>query len=160
MDQLLIFSWRESNISLRCSDVHKLKIKSAVSLEKVIPAVRRVSCAPLSACLFSRLEERCSADCPYFVLTLWYLGNDVSVSFLFLCFMIFLFSLIDTSTEPLNRSQTRRLDKSVLGCNHQRTVSVFKRGFTFLRHPWHSKSKEYKKTKARLESICFLTEQH
>lgn len=110
-------------------------IETAVSLEKVIPAVRRVSCAPLSACLFSRLEERCSADCPYFVLTLWYLGNDVSVSFLFLCFMIFLFSLIDTSTEPLNRSQTRRLDKSVLGCNHQRTVSVFKRGFTFLRHP-------------------------
>ena len=49
------------------------------------------SCAPLSACLFSHLEERCSADCPCFCLILWYLSDDMLVSLLLLRFIIFAF---------------------------------------------------------------------
>ena len=43
----------------------------AVSPNKVIPAGWRVSCAPLSACLYSRPEERCSEDYPR-----WTVWND------------------------------------------------------------------------------------
>ena len=43
----------------------------AVSPNKVIPAGWRVSCAPLSACLYSRPEERCGEDYPR-----WTVWND------------------------------------------------------------------------------------
>ena len=135
----------------------------AVSPEKAIPAGWRVSCAPLSACLFLRPEERCSADCPYFGLTLWYLGNDMLVSFLFLCFMVPAFFLFDTCTELLNRSQTWRPDPFRLSAVTTRGLCLYSSRdllFSFLWHTWHSKSKECKTTIAKLESICFLTEQH
>ena len=60
----------------------------AVSPNKAIPIGWRVSCTPLSACLFSRPEERCSADCPYFGLALWYLGVS---SYHFFPFFFFVF---------------------------------------------------------------------
>ena len=44
----------------------------AVSPNKVIPAGWRVSCAPLSACLYSRPEERRSEDYPR-----WTVWNDL-----------------------------------------------------------------------------------
>ena len=65
----------------------------AVSPKKAIPAGWRDSCTPFSACLYSCPEERCSADCPYFGLTLWYLGIS-SNRFCFyvfnICFLLFL----------------------------------------------------------------------
>ena len=65
--------------------------------------------APLGTSLFSRPEERCGADCPYFGLTLWYLSVSsycfCSNSFSFLVSFFF-----DTSNKPLSRSQTQRPD--------------------------------------------------
>ena len=81
----------------------------AVSPNKAIPIGWRVSCTPLSACLFSRPEERCSADCPYFGLTLWYLGIS-SHRFCFYVFNFWFLLFFDASNKPLNRSQTRRPD--------------------------------------------------
>ena len=85
-----------------------------------------------------------------------------SYRFYFYALWFLLFFLFDTCTEPLNRSQTWRPDPFRLSAVTIRTVCVFELGFTFsfLRHTWHSKSKECKTTIARLESICFLTEQH
>ena len=121
----------------------------AVSPYKAILAGGRVSCSPLSACLFSRPEERCSADCPYFGLTLWYLG----ISSHRFCFYVFNFCFLlffDASIKPLNRSQTRRSDPFRLSAVTTRGLCLYSSGgciFFFLRSPWHSKSKEYKAVK-------------
>ena len=121
----------------------------AVSPYKAIPAGGRVSCSPLSACLFSRPEERCSADCPYFGLTLWYLG----ISSHRFCFYVFNFCFLlffDASIKPLNRSQTRRPDPFRSSAVTTRGLCLYSSGgciFFFLRSPWHSKSKEYKAVK-------------
>ena len=120
----------------------------AVSPQKAIPAGWRASCAPLSACLCSRPEERCSADCPYFGLTLWYLG--VSSYRFFLCFWVLFSFVFDMSNKPLNRSQTRRPDPFRLSAVTTRGLCLYSSGgciFFFLRSPWHSKSKEYKAVK-------------
>ena len=81
---------------------------------------------------------------------------------IFVCYG-FYFLLFDTCTEPLNRSQTWRPDPFRLSAVTTRGLCLYSSRdllFSFLRHTWHSKSKECKTTIARLESICFLTEQH
>ena len=75
----------------------------------------------------------------------------------------FYFLLFDTCTEPLNRSQTWRPDPFRLSAVTTRGLCLYSSRdllFSFLWHTWHSKSKECKTTIAKLESICFLTEQH
>ena len=52
-----------------------------------------------------------------------------SYRFYFLIYFYFFYTSTETS---LNRSQTRRPDKSVAGCNHRRTVSVFMWGLHLL----------------------------
>ena len=99
----------------------------AVSPYKAIPAGGRVSCSPFSACLYSRPEERCSADCPYFGLTLWYLG----ISSHRFCFYVFNFCFLlffDASNKPLNRSQTRRPDPFRLSAVTTRGLCLYSSG--------------------------------
>ena len=73
-----------------------------VCSNKAIPAEWGVSCAPLGACLLSRPEERCSADGPYFGLTLWYLGVS-SKHFCFFFYFVFVFDetrIVDKGIKP------------------------------------------------------------
>ena len=68
----------------------------AVSPNKVIPAGWRISCAPLSACLYSRPEERRSEDYPR-----WTVWNDNFWS---------TFTRIETSDLPILLSDTLPAD--------------------------------------------------
>ena len=86
-----------------------------------------------------------------------------SYRFYFYALWFLLFFLFDTCTEPLNRSQTWRPDPFRLSAVTTRGLCLYSSRdllFSFLRHTWHSKSKECKTTISKLESICFLTEQH
>ena len=86
-----------------------------------------------------------------------------SYRFYFYALWFLLFFLFDTCTEPLNRSQTWRPDPFRLSAVTTRGLCLYSSRdllFSFLWHTWHSKSKECKTTISKLESICFLTEQH
>ena len=66
------------------------------------------------------------------------------------------------TTELLNRSQTWRPDPFQLLAVTTRRLSVFELGFTFPFSLAHLtfKVRGIETTIARLESVCFLTEQH
>ena len=88
-----------------------------------------------------------------------------SYRFYFYALWFLLFLLFDTCTELLivNRSQTWRPDPFRLSAVTTRGLCLYSSRdllFSLLRHTWHSKSKECKTTISKLESICFLTEQH
>ena len=89
----------------------------------------------------------------------WY----ARIVFIFMLYGSSFFFLFDTCTEPLNRSQTWRPDPFRLSAVTTRGLCLYSSRdllFSFLWHTWHSKSKECKTTISKLESICFLTEQH
>ena len=87
----------------------------------------------------------------------WYACIIVIVTLYDFCFFKF-----DTSTEPLNRSQTWRPDPFQLLAVTTRGLSVFEQGFTFPFSLAHLtfKVRGIETTIARLEGICFLTERH
>ena len=88
----------------------------------------------------------------------WYVCIIVIVMLYDFCF----FFKFDMTTELLNRSQTWRPDPFQLLAVTTRRLSVFELGFTFPFSLAHLtfKVRGIETTIARLESVCFLTEQH
>ena len=119
----------------------------AVCPKKAIPAEWRVSCTPLSACLF-RVPRRGAVQIAHTsVSPVWYLGVS---SFHFLCFFLFLFFVFwwneNSRYIGLKPGGPDPFQVSAVTTRGQCLYSSRDCNFFFLWHIWHSRSRVFKKS--------------